>query len=246
MMRLALHWQILIGMIAGAVIGVVLNRSVSDHEFSIRAAEYPDETSRSDLPENHRKLIERYDEVSIDDTPNRIEIRLTKDGQTRTFIVDPSDEKADAGTIRVRTLKILAADHPDAYRVFRRHGRSWARWIGDAAKAAGDLFLRMLKMVAIPLIITSLLTGVVGLGKAERLGKMFSRTLLYYLVTSLLAIVTGLAMVNLIQPGSDGPGGGRPAAAAQADEEDRDLGTILYEQLEAMIPANPIGAAADG
>ena len=46
----------------------------------------------------------------------------------------------------------------------------------------------------------------VGLGKAERLGKMFSRTLLYYVSTSLLAIVTGLAMVNLIDPG-----GGRSA-----------------------------------
>ncbi|MCH8043621.1 MAG: dicarboxylate/amino acid:cation symporter [Planctomycetes bacterium] len=246
MMRLALHWQILITMIAGALVGVILNRSVSEHEFSIRAADFPDEDSRGELSENLRKLIGRYSEVSIKDTPNRIEIRLTKDGKTQTYIVDPSDEKADAGTIRVRTVKILAEDHAQAFRVFRVHGRSWARWIGDAAKAAGDLFLRMLKMVAIPLIITSLLTGVVGLGKAERLGKMFSRTLLYYLVTSLLAIVTGLAMVNLIRPGGDERVEQRPAAEAQDEEEERELSTILYEQLEAMIPDNPIGAAAGG
>jgi Na+/H+-dicarboxylate symporter len=248
MMRLALHWQILIAMIAGALVGVILNRSISEDEFSIRAADYPDKDSRDELSKNRRKLIERYAEVSIKDTPNKIEIGLTKtNGKTDHFVVDPSDEKAAPDANRVPTLKKLSEKHPEAYRVFRLHGRSWARWIGDAAKAAGDLFLRMLKMVAIPLIITSLLTGVVGLGKAERLGKMFSRTLLYYMITSLLAIVTGLAMVNLIDPGGGRSAAEKPAAEEkQVEEEERELSTILYEQLEAMIPANPIGAAADG
>ena len=56
-------------------------------------------------------------------------------------------------------------------------------------------------MVAVPLIATSLVTGVMGLGHADRLGKMFARTLMYYIATSMLAIVTGLALVNLIRPG---------------------------------------------
>jgi Na+/H+-dicarboxylate symporter len=65
-------------------------------------------------------------------------------------------------------------------------------------------------MVSVPLIIFSLVTGVTGLGHAEQLGKMFGRTLAYYIVTSMLAIATGLLLVNLIQPGK----GGQPVAAA--------------------------------
>ena len=57
-------------------------------------------------------------------------------------------------------------------------------------------------MVAIPLIVCSLTTGVLGLGKADRIGKMFGRTMAYYLCTSFLAILTGLLLVNIIQPGN--------------------------------------------
>ena len=59
-------------------------------------------------------------------------------------------------------------------------------------------------MISIPLIITSLLSGVTGLGQAERLGRMFGRTVLYYLATSILAISIGLVLVNMIQPGANG------------------------------------------
>ncbi|MBI2477644.1 MAG: dicarboxylate/amino acid:cation symporter, partial [Planctomycetia bacterium] len=103
--------------------------------------------------------------------------------------------------------------------------------------------LRMLRMVAVPLITTSLITGVMGLGHAERLGKMFGRTLFYYMVTSLLAIVTGLAMVNVIRPGL---GGEKNEQAPEAEIASGNLGAVLFEQVETMIPTNPIGALAEG
>ena len=77
-----------------------------------------------------------------------------------------------------------------------------------------DLFLRMLEMVAVPLIVTSLASGVMGLGGAARLGRMFSRTLVDYVTTSLLAILTGMAFVNLIRPGLGGEPRPAPAPAA--------------------------------
>ncbi len=99
-------------------------------------------------------------------------------------------------------------------------------------------------MVSIPLIITSLITGVTGLGRADRLGKMFGRTLIYYLTTSMLAICTGLFMVNLIRPGV---GQGQPIAEVEANTTSaKSLGTVLFEQLQNMIPANPFAAAANG
>jgi Na+/H+-dicarboxylate symporter len=98
-------------------------------------------------------------------------------------------------------------------------------------------------MVSLPLIVTSLISGVTGLGNADRLGKMFGRTILYYLTTSLLAIVTGLTVVNLIQPGV---GAKAPAMDQDAKGGGSELGNVLFEQIQNMIPTNPFAAAADG
>lgn len=65
----------------------------------------------------------------------------------------------------------------------------------------GDLFMRALKMIIVPLILTSISSGVANIGSAENLGKIGLKTMSYYLLTSLFAITTGLLMVNLIQPG---------------------------------------------
>lgn len=101
--------------------------------------------------------------------------------------------------------------------------------------------MRLLRMVAIPLIVASLSSGVMALGSAERLGRMFGRTVLYYVCTSMLAIVTGLFMVNLIRPGL------REEVSAQADSATNvsdNLGQVLFKQLETMIPPNPFEALA--
>jgi Na+/H+-dicarboxylate symporter len=65
----------------------------------------------------------------------------------------------------------------------------------------GDLFMRALKMVIIPLILTSIISGIVNIGGLEKLGKIGLKTISYYIATSVLAIVTGLFMVNLLKPG---------------------------------------------
>ncbi|MCW8804311.1 MAG: dicarboxylate/amino acid:cation symporter [Ignavibacteriaceae bacterium] len=65
----------------------------------------------------------------------------------------------------------------------------------------GDLFLRALRMIIIPLILTSIISGVTSIGDAQNLGRLGLKTFTYYISTSLFAIVTGLFFVNLIQPG---------------------------------------------
>jgi len=66
----------------------------------------------------------------------------------------------------------------------------------------GDLFLRALKMVIIPLILSSIISGVTNIGSAGNLGRIGIKTLSYYILTSTFAIVTGLLLVNLFQPGT--------------------------------------------
>ncbi|MBP6977492.1 MAG: dicarboxylate/amino acid:cation symporter [Lentimicrobiaceae bacterium] len=65
----------------------------------------------------------------------------------------------------------------------------------------GDLFLRGMLMIVIPLILSSLISGVTNIGTAERLGRIAMKTFAFYMFTTLLAIVTGLFLVNLIKPG---------------------------------------------
>ncbi len=77
-------------------------------------------------------------------------------------------------------------------------------WLPEYVKYVswmGDLFMRALKMVIIPLILTSIISGIVNIGSLEKLGKIGLKTISYYIATSVFAIVTGLFMVNLLKPG---------------------------------------------
>ncbi|HJN05889.1 MAG TPA: dicarboxylate/amino acid:cation symporter [Bacteroidales bacterium] len=65
----------------------------------------------------------------------------------------------------------------------------------------GDLFMRALRMLIIPLILSSLISGITNIGSGANLGRIGGKTLLYYLSTSMLAIFTGQILVNIIKPG---------------------------------------------
>lgn len=65
----------------------------------------------------------------------------------------------------------------------------------------GELFMRALKMIIVPLILTSIISGVANIGTADNLGRLGLKTMAYYMASSVFAIVVGLFFVNLIQPG---------------------------------------------
>ena len=75
-----------------------------------------------------------------------------------------------------------------------------AQWLAPFTLVA-DLFMSLLKMLIVPLILTSIVTGVAGIGGGKDFGRLGGKTLLYYMTTSLLAIFTGLVAVNWLQPG---------------------------------------------
>lgn len=222
--RLAQHWQILIGMLAGALIGIVLNST----------------QGRSDVQVANENLPANLTSLSISDSPDRVEIQYTTvDGGSDKIVIDGRQgESSDFPTVdKLRTSQ------PEQYKWFADHGRSTSRVVGDSAKRFGGLFLRMLQMVAIPLVVSSLITGIMGLGDASQIGKMFGKTMGYYLCTSLLAIITGLVVVNVFQPGVDSPivfSGGEEIVGSTS------LAETLFVQLETLIPKNPFHALASG
>jgi len=70
-------------------------------------------------------------------------------------------------------------------------------------KIIGDIFIRLLRMIIIPLIMASMITGIVSIGSGRNLGRITFRTATYYLATTLLAVAVGLVLVNIIKPGVD-------------------------------------------
>jgi Na+/H+-dicarboxylate symporter len=117
----------------------------------------------------------------------------------------------------------------------------------------GTLFINALKMLIVPLIVSSIVVGVASLGGSGQLGRLGGKTVLYYLTTSTLAILVGLVLVNLVQPGIVD---GQPAKDLLALEKSTSTvegnvgaggsGAQLAQMFLSMVPPNIISAAAEG
>lgn len=104
----------------------------------------------------------------------------------------------------------------------------------------GDLFMKLLRMVIVPLVLTSIVSGVASVGGGRALGRMFSKTLGYYVLSSLLAITVALFMVNVIRPG---------VGANMVDTTQVELPTLQtpsspVDLIVNIVPENVIQAAA--
>ena len=106
----------------------------------------------------------------------------------------------------------------------------------------GQLFLRLLKMIIIPLIFTSLVSGVASLGSARSVGRVGVRTVLYYTVSTTLAIAVGLTLVNIVRPGTYL----NLASAGDLPEGFSTKSSTLPEFLIRMVPDNIVDAMARG
>ncbi|MEQ8206702.1 MAG: dicarboxylate/amino acid:cation symporter [Woeseia sp.] len=116
----------------------------------------------------------------------------------------------------------------------------------------GTIFLNALKMIIVPLIFSSITVGVAGIGSGGNLGSLGGKTLLFYLATTIAAILVGLLLVNLIGPGYiDGqPVGDMLGLDADSSQialaaESRGPGDVA-QIFKNMVPPNVVQAAAQG
>lgn len=108
-------------------------------------------------------------------------------------------------------------------------------------KWLGDLFLRGLKMVVIPLVFSALIMGVSSIGESKDLGRIAGKTFLYYIITTIMASTLGLFLVNIFKPGV-----GVDLKLSEVITDIPGTKVSFVDQLLGIVPENIIRAMADG
>ncbi|HEX7878112.1 MAG TPA: cation:dicarboxylase symporter family transporter, partial [Candidatus Eisenbacteria bacterium] len=123
-------------------------------------------------------------------------------------------------------------------------------FIRNVSQPVGQVFLRLLFMLVIPLIISALGLGIAGLNDLSSLGRVGLKTLAYTVVVSAIAVLIGLTLVNVLKPGSGLPPAAREKLMAGAAERASGLSTSVtapktgVDLLVQIVPDNPVKAAA--
>ncbi len=81
----------------------------------------------------------------------------------------------------------------------------WSQFTTDWVTPFGDIFLNLLKVIAVPLVLGSLITGVASLSDVKKLSRIGGRTIAIYIITTTISVSIGLVMVNLLEPGTGVP-----------------------------------------
>ena len=124
-------------------------------------------------------------------------------------------------------------------------------FIRNIAIPVGQIFLRLLFMLVVPLLFSALALGVAGLGDARALGRIGIRTLAYTVIVSIIAVALGVTLVNVMGPGRGIDPDLRASLLAQAADRASSItaaqpSTTGISLLVNIVPDNPIRAAANG
>ncbi|MGI9516273.1 MAG: dicarboxylate/amino acid:cation symporter [Pirellulaceae bacterium] len=131
----------------------------------------------------------------------------------------------------------------------------WDKFVGDWVSPFGKIFVNSLKLIAVPLIITSLIKGVADLKDISKFSQMGGRTVILYLLTTIVAVTIGLLIANVFQPGNGFTEESRTALMGDADTQERaqtaqagaeaqkDKGPL--QALVDLVPSNIFYAATD-
>jgi DAACS family dicarboxylate/amino acid:cation (Na+ or H+) symporter len=138
---------------------------------------------------------------------------------------------------------LLGGDHPTV---------AWV--VFHVTEPVGTLFLRLLLMIVIPLVFSSLVVGVAGVGDIRQLGRVGLKTFAYTIVLSAISVVIGLVLANTIRPGKRiDAATAKGLADRYSDAATRTLGTAkgaaaaespLMQVVKTIVPSNPVAAVA--
>ncbi|WP_018997186.1 dicarboxylate/amino acid:cation symporter [Hirschia maritima] len=129
-------------------------------------------------------------------------------------------------------------------------GEQGAKLATDWVKPFGTAFINLIKMLVVPLIFTTLVSGVTAMGDPAKLGSLGGRAIGLYMVTTLFAVTIGLGIGTIVQPGA-GFDVSSVSAEAISDQQNKidaagEATKGLGERLIEIIPTNPVASFAEG
>ena len=130
----------------------------------------------------------------------------------------------------------------------------WTEFTSNFVSPFGTIFLNLLKLIAVPLVVSSLITGVASLSDTRKLSRIGMKTILLYIGTTAVAVSIGLILVNLLEPGSAIPDSYQETLSDEymekaadkksaADSVQKNRGPL--QPLVDMVPSNIFSAASN-
>ena len=240
------HWKILVWLLAGVLVGLGLQKMTeAPGSIGVQFADDPVIVDGSAVGIQVTRVTAQLlpkgrsasESLQTGDVVRRLVINA---GMSDEASVDTGSAEvlraflSREGAGGVATIELVSGAKRSAL-VALDPDSSRSRWLAPFRFMA-DIFMRLLKMLIMPLVLTSIITGVAGLGGGSDFGRMGRRTFAYYATTSFLAVGLGLLLVNLIQPGN----GARLGLSVDADFGQRSENWL--DILRRMIPENVFGA----
>jgi len=245
-----LHWQIIIGMVMGLVFGIIgvkrdaATTRILDADAITQGEEgiiitLPGHGLRADTPVAFAAASDQNQTLPKGLPKGTIFQIKHKDGD--------ADLTLDQFAIEGITLKEAQADPVKMYRATM--GQFTAHWVSPF----GNIFLNLLKLIAVPLVLVSLVCGVASLSDFKKLSRLGGKTIALYLGTTAIAVTIGLLVVNTMKPGDGFPKATKADLMAQYEASVSAKGQTVretkargpLEPLEKMVPANFFGSASN-
>lgn len=114
-------------------------------------------------------------------------------------------------------------------------------WEPKFFKPFGDLFIRLIRMIVIPLVISSLIAGAAGMADLRKLGRVATKTIVYYMMTTSIAVTLGLVFANIFKPGVGLTINVTKEVVVKTAENPGIVQVLLN-----IVPTNPVDAASSG
>ncbi len=231
-MKIKLHTQIVIALILGAVFGSIFH--IDQHKLRVSSG-----TGSTDINDwSEAKFFVRDSLIRSFDANSQISIinffNSVKDKKTRENL------KAEFNFIGKDPVSLTGIKE-----------LSKVKTIGVMLKPIGDIFIRLLMMIAVPLVLASLIVGSASLSDLKHIAKIGGKTVGFYALTAVIAITIGLACANILQPGKFMPAEtkDRLLETFQTDAQtkiDQNVSMNIVDFLVNIVPKNPFKAIAEG
>ncbi|HLA68761.1 MAG TPA: cation:dicarboxylase symporter family transporter, partial [Bacteroidota bacterium] len=235
-----LHNKILGALVLGALFGVLFN--VSKYELAVNV--------RGERGKILSETVKRWDRIEFMGKDSTILASFGPEDQLNVLRYVRGLSKEDRASVTMR----VSGDEREAGSI-----AEWRSFTGIASvekvktaavliKPVGNIFIRLLMFISIPLVLASLIVGAASLGDIRRVGKLGGKAIVWYLITIVSAITIGLTLVNLIQPGKQlAPEAQEKLLVEfQTDVKAEVPPVDLVGMLVNIVATNPIKALAEG